>query len=200
MSNVTARTFASLALAVALAGCHGKPAPSAASLAANGGSATRRSVKTATDALASQINLDPQNTTIEDIMNQKAPGDLGERTGPFEDSTWQVDATVESVQLKKDGDYYLVLKDGKGSETVVEVPDPKQCQGSPLQSQIAGARKAIEDKYHPTSDIKKVHDQATVTGVGFLGWGNSGKNSKKKGAVGGSGPRLMPGTGIKFKP
>lgn len=99
----------------------------------------------------------------------------------------------------KDGDYYLVMKGAKGGQTVVEVPDPALCKGSPLESQIAGARKQIEAKYHPTKDVQKLDQPATVTGVGFLGWGKSSNGSKKKkGGESRSGPRLMPGTGFTF--
>lgn len=159
-----------------------------------GGKATRRNVKTAIDPDAAKIDTAAKDTTVEDIVAQKAPtgGELGARVEPFETSTWRVKATLASVKLMKDGDYYLVLKGSKGGETVVEVPDPKDCQGSPLLPQITAARKQLTDRYHPTTTLKELHDQATVTGVGFLGF------TSKKTGKGKSGSRLMPGLGFDF--
>ena len=186
--------------ALALTGCHSAPtstpgAPSPLAAARTGGSATRRNVKTTIDADASAIDKTAKPTTIEDILAEKGPADgkLEGRQAPFETSEWSVKAKLESVQLMKDGDYYLVMKGSKGGETVVEVPDPKDCAGSPLQPDIAAARKQLEERYHPTKDVKKIDDDATITGVGFLGWGG-----KSKGAKGRTGPRLMPGTDFEF--
>ena len=157
--------------------------------------ATRKTVKTASDPDAGLIQSTPKDTTIEEILTQKVPaGDLAGRTGDFEKQTWRVKATLKSVELKKDGDYYLVMNGENGGQTVVEVPDPKLCQDSRFKDEITAARKAIEGKYHPTKTPQVINDPATVTGVGFLGWGSKGK----KGAKGHSGPRLMPGTGIEF--
>jgi hypothetical protein len=180
---------------VLLAGCHSDKTINAAVTPKTGGSASRRNVKTATDADAAKISKTPKDTTIEEILAQKGPadGNLTGRQDPFETSTWKVKAKLESVQLMKDGDYYLVMKGDKGGETVVEVPDPKECKDSPLEPEIAATRKQLEDRYHPTSDVKKIDDEATVTGVGFLGWGGKSKSAK-----GHSGPRLMPGTGFDF--
>lgn len=166
--------------------------------AKTGGNQARRSVKTSTDPDAARIDTTPKDTTIEDIVAESVPASLQKRAEPFETSTWRVKATLASVQLMKDGDYYLVLKGAKGGQTVVEVPDPAQCKGSPLEPQIAAARKQIEDKYHPTKEVQKLNDPATVTGVGFLGWGKSTNGSKKKGSESRTGPRLMPGTGFTF--
>jgi hypothetical protein len=191
-----------------LAGCGASaPAPIApAKLAAavkTGGVATRRNVKTAIDPDASKIDLSPKDTTVEDIVAQKGPpdGKLEGRYPPFETQTWRVKATLASVRLMKDGDYYLVMKGNKGGETVVEVPDPKDCTNSPLEPQITAARKELEDRYHPTPTVQDIHDGATVTGVGFLGFGSANKGAgkgPKKGGKERSGPRLMPGLNFEF--
>ena len=153
-------------------------------------------MKTGLDPEASTIVRDAKDTTIEDIVSQKPPaGKLEGRVAPFETSTWRVKATLASVKLMKDGDFYLVMKGAKGGETVVEVPDPKDCKGSPLEPEIAAARKALEERYHPTKDVKELHDEATVTGVGFLGFGPPKPGSTSKGKTG---ARLMPGLGFEF--
>ncbi len=187
--------------AVFVVGCHSAPAPTppAAVAAKTGGSSARRSVKTATDPDAGKIDTTPKDTTIEQIVAQKAPADLKGRSNPFELATWRVKTRLDSVQLMKDGDYYLVMSGEKGGKTVVEVPDPAECKGSPLQAQIAQARKEIEDRYHPTKEIQKLDQPATVTGVGFLGWGAARKSTKKS-AEGHYGARLMPGLGFEFGP
>jgi hypothetical protein len=159
-----------------------------------GNQLSRRNVKTGTDPDASKIDLSPKSATVADISAQKDPaGTLTGRVSPFETSTYRVQATLESIKLMRDGDYYLVLKGGN-SETVVEVPDPKDCKGSPLQSQISAARSELEARYHPTKNIQQLHDQATVTGVGFLGFGSSKKAGKHQ-----TGARLMPGLDFNFK-
>jgi hypothetical protein len=186
MNRSGALLIVGLAIAV-LAGCS-KGTDDAAMVA-------RRQVKVGLDADASKIEATPRETTIEDLIANKAPeGALAGRVGPFETTTWRVTATIKSVQVKKDGDYYMVLKGDKGGSTVVEVPDPKTCEGSPMHDQIAATRKQLDDKYHPTKDVKNVNDRATVDGVGFYGFGNNGK-----GASGKVGSRLMPGTNFQFK-
>ena len=155
----------------------------------------RRSVKATTDADAAKIDTNVKDTTIEDLIKNKGEGTLASRQAPFETSIWRVKATVESIELKKDGDYYMVLRGEKGGQTVVEVPDPATCKGSPMEAEITKTRKALEEKYHPTSEKKDVNEQATITGVGFLGFNG---NPKKKGSGGITGARLMPGTEIDF--
>lgn len=155
----------------------------------------RRLVKTATDPMASQINLTPQDTTIKDLVANKAPSTLGERVGPFEMTTWRLSGTVETIEKKKDGDFYMVLRGDDGEMTVVEVPDPDTMKGAPMEGDVRKTREALENEFHPTSDKQDVNKKATITGVGFYGWGNSGS---KKGSSGYSGSRLMPGMGVEF--
>ena len=157
--------------------------------------AARRAVKGTTDADAAKIDKNVKDTTIEDLIKNKGEGEYATRQAPFETSTWRVKATIESIELKKDGDFYMVMRGEKGGETVVEVPDPKTCKGSPFEADITKTRKELEDKFHPTKDKKTVNETASVTGVGFLGFS---ANPKKKGSGGNVGSRLMPGTDIKF--
>jgi len=155
----------------------------------------RRAVKATTDTEASEIDKNIKDTTVEEIIANKTSGVLSKRIGPFEKTVWRVKAKVESIELKKDGDYYMVLRGAKGGHTVVEVPDPATCKGSPFEGQIRDTRKALEDKFHPTKDKKEVNQDATITGVGFVGFSN---NPPKKGSTGITGARLMPGTDVKF--
>ena len=152
-------------------------------------------VKTTTDADASQINRTIQDATVEEIIANKSPGLLGKRIAPFERSIWRVKATVESIELKKDGDFYMILRGASGAHTVFEVPDPETCKGSPFEGQIRETRKELEDRFHPTKDKQDIGKNATVTGVGFIGFSN---NQIRRGSNGINGARLMPGTSVNF--
>jgi hypothetical protein len=176
-------------LVIMVTGCSKKAdVPSEATIA-------RRAVKSTLDPAAKEINKTIRDTTIEDIIANKSSGLLAGRVDPFEKTVWRVKAKVESIELKKDGDYYMVLRGEKGGQTVVEVPDPDTCKGSPFEGEILETRKALEDKFHPTKDKKEVNEDATITGVGFMGFN---ANPAKKGSGGFSGARLMPGTDVKF--
>jgi hypothetical protein len=161
--------------------------------------ATRVAVKHALDPDAGKIDLSPKTVSLGDLAAHKAPNSLGDdlsnpeyqkhRIAPFETQVWRVEANVKSVVHRKDGDYYMVLTDGNGAESVVEVPDPKLCEGSRLHDQIAKTREDIEQRFHPTDTPKEINQPATVDGVGFFGF---------KGKSGGTGARLMPGLGFKW--
>lgn len=162
--------------------------------------ATRVAVKHALDPDAAKIDLAPKTVSLAELAAHKAPDDLGadisgaeyqkHRIAPFETQVWRVDVNVKSVVHRKDGDYYMVLTTNDGAESVVEVPDPKLCEGSRLHDQIASARADIEKRFHPTDEPKEINQHATVDGVGFFGF---------KGKKGGTGARLMPGVGFKWQ-
>lgn len=155
----------------------------------------RREVKSAIDPRATAIRQTPVDITIDDLVHREIPGTLAGREEPFETTIWRIKGTIETIELKKDGDYYMVVRDPKsGTQTVVEVPDPETCKGSPLYDGIAATRQQLEQKFHPTSEKQNVNEPATITGVGFYGFGSG----KKKGSSGYSGPRLMPGNSVSF--
>lgn len=159
----------------------------------------RLPIKHATDAEAALIETTPKEISVEDLIAQKVPegtGDLsqeGHRIGEFEKQVYRVDCTIKTIEKKKDGDYYLVVEGKTGAQAVIEVPDPAQCEGSPIHDKIASARKDLEDRYHPSADKTVVNKHAVVEGVGFYGW----KGKPGSGGQGNS-PRLMPGTKVKL--
>lgn len=169
---------------ILVAGCH-KANPAA----------SRISIKHGLDPDASQINLNPKETTLTALANESMPAEYkgsledypDQRVGSFEKQVWQVKATIKSVQLKPDGDYYLVLQDKDGNEGVVEVPNPNLCKGSPLESRIEQTRQYLQQNFHPTDKVQDVNQEATINGVGFLGWRGRSK-----------GGRLMPGTNVQL--
>jgi hypothetical protein len=190
--------FVPIAIAgVLLTGCGSTPPAGAPT--AKGAGASRIDIKHATDPDAASIDLTPKDITVEDLLATKLPEDMkggledygNERIGEFEKSTFRVSGTLKSVVLKKDGDYYLVMEGKSGKQAVIEVPDPKLAEKSPIVDRIRAARSEIEAKYHPTDKVKEINQPATIEGVGFYGW------KSKKGSGGhGSAPRLMPGTGF----
>jgi hypothetical protein len=165
--------------------------------------ASRVAIKHASDKQSAGISLTPKPTTIEAMLKAVRPDDLAgdisteayqfKRAGPFETTNWQVSANITEVVLRSDGDYYLVIEDGRGHRSVVEVPDPKLCADSTKLKEITTARKAIEEKFHPTAQPKKVNVKARVTGLGFFGMARS-RDGKKPG----NGARIMPGLKVEW--
>ena len=161
----------------------------------------RAFVQHGVDPEATQINRTPTKITVEQLlaMRKKVGDDIelssypNKRIGPFETTTFQIDATIESIKHEKDGDFYFVIKGDTGAEAVVEVPDPAFCQGSPLLADISKARQSLADRFHPNETVQTVNQRATIEGVGYLG------SRKRKGSGSfGATARLMPGTGISF--
>jgi hypothetical protein len=165
--------------------------------------ASRLMIKRATDSASAKIAAAPKKTTIEELLKAVRPDDLApdisteayqtKRIGPLETTNWQLDATVSEVIKRPDGDFYLVIEDGKGNKSVVEVPDPKLCAGSHKLAEITAARKAVEDKFHPNEQPQKVNIKARITGLGFFGYARA-KDGKKPG----NGARIMPGLKVEW--
>jgi hypothetical protein len=194
------RNLALLACSVLMVvGCSSGSDKAAAGAGGNrDGGATRLSIKHANDPDAKLINSTAKDLSVEDLLSMKVPEGTQEldkygssRIGDFEKSTYRISGTLKSIVHRKDGDYYLVMEGKSGAQAVIEVPDPKQCEGSPILPQITAARNELESKYHPTEEKKDINQPATIEGVGFFGWkGKQGSGGR------GSAPRLMPGTGF----
>jgi len=163
--------------------------------------ASRVAVKHGLDVGAKDIVMAVKETTIEDLLKMDRPEGLADdisspdfqtnRSGPLETQVWRLKVKVKSIVKRKDGDYFLTIESPSGATTVVEVPDPALCKGSPLEADIASSRKDLEARFHPTDKPKDVDKEATVTGVGF--WGQKGRPGTK-GAP--NGARIMPGLGF----
>lgn len=174
------------------------PAPSAAAAKPPISPATSRlALKRGLDPEVGAIRMTPKPLTVAELSKMPLPpsftGSLednqNQRIGDFERQVWSVNATIKSIQLRSDGDYYMEIEGPDGAKSVMEVPDPALCKGSPLQASIAATRKALEARYHPTTVKKQLNDAATLQGIGFYGpRGNQ------------AGGRLMPGLAIAFKP
>lgn len=163
--------------------------------------ASRIAVKRAADPDAAKIAKVPVKTTIEAMLQQVRPDDLNadisteayqnRRIGPFETTLWQVDATVTEIVKRSDGDYYLVIEDGKGHKSVVEVPDPELCKDSVKLAEITALRKQLEAKFHPSAQPQTLKVKARISGLGFFGFAKS-----RDGKPPTNGARLMPGLKI----
>jgi hypothetical protein len=158
---------------------------------------SRLALKHGLDREAGSLRMTPKPLTVAELSKMPYPPDFtgkledhqDQRIGEFEKQVWSVNATIKSIQLRGDGDYYMEIEGPDGSKSVMEVPDPALCNGSPLQASIAATRKALEARYHPTSVKQTLNDAATLQGIGFYGpLGNR------------PGGRLMPGLSIVFKP
>lgn len=163
--------------------------------------ASRLAIKRATDAGAAKLPTTAKKTTIEAMLKLPRPDGLApddstpsfqeKRVGPFETTLWEVDATITEVVLRADGDFYLTIESPSGAKSVVEVPDPKLCEGSMKLAEITAARKALEEKFHPTGTPQKVNQKAKITGPGFFGFARA-----REGRPATNGARIMPG--LKF--
>jgi len=132
----------------------------------------RWSIKTGTDADASQINLNAKtSTTIANMRALTAPGTIPDenRIKPTETTVWVISATLVKFIRAYDSDYHMVIADSAGRTMIAEIPDP-DCvgPGSPLAAGIAHARAQFEAKFNPSDDFQTVNVPVQITGVGFF--------------------------------
>jgi hypothetical protein len=136
----------------------------------------RWSVKTGTDAGATQIDLsNPQTANIADLITRQPPNPLptDSRFAPTENTVFVVDATLTDYKFETgstgDSDYHLVLQDDRGNTMVAEIPSPA-CVGanSPFAGQIASTRAKFDAKFTATSSFQTANVPVRVTGVGFF--------------------------------
>ena len=136
----------------------------------------RWSVKTGTDAGASQIDLtNPKTATIGDLITLQPPNPLpaDSRFAPTENTVFVVDATLTDFKFETgstgDSDYHLVLQDDRGNTMVAEIPSPT-CVGasSPFAGQIVSARAKFDAQFTATSSFQTANVPVRVTGVGFF--------------------------------
>ncbi len=193
-----------IASLVIVAGCNpGGAAKNASSTTSSKAKPTRVAVKHGLDPAAINISRTAKDITIEDLLKMERPEGLADdissaafqdqRVGPLETQVWRIKAKVKSIIKRRDGDYFLTIESPSGATTVVEVPDPSLCKGSPLEKDITEVRSELEAKFHPNDKPKDVNAEATIEGVGF--WGQKGKPGGKSS---GNGARLMPGLGFEW--
>jgi RyR domain len=129
----------------------------------------RWAVKTLTDPDASQVNLTPQQTTVEALIDLPAPLMPTARTAQ-EFNTYQVSGTITFAKQEADSDIHMVLTDPNGRTMIIEAPCPDCAQNSLVRDQIATVRQAVEAQF-PTAAAGQPQTAsvaATVTGVAFF--------------------------------
>ncbi len=130
-------------------------------------------VKTGTDADATNVDLHPEEATVTRLASLPVPPALGPnspRLAPHEFKTYIVrNVQVTSDTLENDGDYHIVLSDGTSS-LVSEGPHPACVDTtSAVACYIPVARKAASDALNPTTTRKDpLGVLATVIGVAFF--------------------------------
>ncbi len=103
----------------------------------------RWSAKILSDHAAAHLNLATKATTIA-ALNALPKGcsrGENERSG-IELQLYRVTGRVKFIKREKDGDFHIVLADGKGHTVVVESPSPACARPSRFRSVIAAARSA----------------------------------------------------------
>ena len=132
----------------------------------------RWSVKTLTDPEASQVNLTPTPSTVEDLTALPVPDGFGRDAGrlPPELQTYTVAATLVEFKEEADSDIHLVIHGSSGQSMIAEIPDPQCAQGSRVLSQISGARAQFVAKFGQPSltSWTRVNAPITVEGVLFF--------------------------------
>ena len=130
----------------------------------------RWSVKTGQDAGARTVNLTPQAATVAQLGAIPVPaGRLGDtRVGPTEATIYRITATVTAYKTEADSDVHLALTDSTGHTMIAEIPKPSCIKASPFLTQIATSRAVWQAAHSNSTSYVPVHQQVTITGVGFF--------------------------------
>lgn len=137
----------------------------------------RWSIKTLTDAAATQVDSTPQDVTVQHLRSIPAPKPLPDdtRLAPVEFTTFRVRARLVAWKKEDDEDLHLVLADPHNSHRTIiaEVPN-STCQlvcSSASVNRFLQARNALIARLGPPpASFKTPHPMplVTVTGVGFF--------------------------------
>jgi hypothetical protein len=155
----------------------------------------RWSVKTATDDDRHRIHLHADDVTIRYLLHRDEPATKPQtsRVAPVELHTYRVQAHLKEYVREDDGDYHLVLADGRNRHIVVEIPDPS-CVGliSPVKPDIRKARNRFNNHYTATTSFQSVNRRVIIKGIGFFDFyhGQTGMAPNNL--------ELHPVTGIRF--
>src|ERR1041384_8293901 len=142
-------------------------------LAANGCGVERWDVKTGSDPLASQVNMTPQDTTIQALGALPVPSGLGSSSGRFVGTAeMQVfrltNVTLVEYKLETDSDVHLVLQDSSGHSIIGEIPSASCVSGGAWGPAITASRNAFAAKYTASGSFQSANVPVTITGAGFF--------------------------------
>lgn len=111
----------------------------------------RWSVKTGADADAANLVAQvPVAATIAAMVALAVPAVLppDARSPGTEETVWELNATLTGYKHESDGDYHLVIADGRGHTMIAEIPDPATlAPGSFFAEQITVARQAFDNQF-----------------------------------------------------
>jgi hypothetical protein len=172
----TQRLAALVAVALSIAACRQAGIPGEENdneaITAAGCGVERWSIKTGTDAAASQVNMTVQDTTIAALGALPVPSGLSSGSARFantaETQLFRLNATLGQYKLENDSDYHLDLTDGNGHTMIVEIPSPSCVPGGPWAAQISASRAAFDAKFTASGVFQSANVPVIVTGVGFF--------------------------------
>jgi hypothetical protein len=138
----------------------------------------RWKVKTLQDPGAKNIDFPTIDTlTLSVVASWKNPGvtqsstNLPRGAGPQEFKVYRLSGQARWFKLEVDGDYHLLVEDGKGRSINIEFPYPPFAGASVKVMEIAKTRndfeKVIGKSRTPTINYKPVNVPVIITGVGF---------------------------------
>jgi hypothetical protein len=123
-------------------------------------------VKTLADADRSRVVRTPVDTTVRFLANlPRVPGPLphDRRIAPQELTVYRVRARFVSVHKMLDGDFHVAIADPEfpAARMIVEIPAPREGNGTGLARAYAEARRAVRRRGTPGRLVR-------ITGVGFF--------------------------------
>jgi hypothetical protein len=153
----------------------------------------RWQVSWAVDPAAHGIPARPIPVTIPRLLRFKRPKNLAgtgtipahyrtHRISGVETHAWSVRATVVNVAFERDGDYRLILSDGKGAVLTCVLPDPARApKRGRYSAQVDAARAVVARKLHPALEPRDVNVPVRLVGLGYFGRFNSDANKSPEG-------------------
>ena len=134
----------------------------------------RWAVKTGADRDIGDVNLTPEDTTIAELSDLKAPPSPNTRPTtrfqPAEFKTFKVSGILVGIKKEKDEDYHIVIQapDDVEGTMIVESVSPNCTDGSLFTQEIEDVRAAIDAKIKSIgSKLKKLNLPVIVMGIGF---------------------------------
>jgi hypothetical protein len=136
-------------------------------------STERWAVKVGKDRDANSINLMPEDTTIAELSDLRAPPKPNTRPTtrfmPAEFKTFRIQGILTVIKKEADEDYHLVIQaegDVEGT-MIVESAAPNCARGGQFLDQIKEVRKTIDDMFGRITRKRKPNIPVTVMGIGF---------------------------------
>ena len=168
--------MSALSVGVALTACNRASIPGEEddheSITASGCGVERWSIKTGTDSAAPQVNMTPQDTTIQALTALPVPAGFSQNSGRLPNSAemqvFRLNATLVQYKLENDSDFHIDISDGAGHTMITEIPSPSCVSGGPWAQQISAARAALSAKYTPGPSFQAADVPVTIIGVGFF--------------------------------